>query len=180
MGSPDSDANQRAGYLRPTSRGIRLALHQRPEDDPKLGGSVGPGLGLQRTWAPVGRSWAGRRGLHSDPRLERAPRRIIAQTACVTAAPPRACAGDRPGRAREGRRRCLGTGGVAGGERAGPGTGGWQEVMGLARGGENADGRGRCPRVPVVRRAARPSYRQIWMADGVSAAGSDMLAVADV
>lgn len=62
----------------------------------------------------------------------------------------------------------------------GSGTGGWPEVMGLAWGRESADGRGRCLRVPVVRRAARPSYRQIWMADGVSAAGSDMLAVADV
>lgn len=36
----------------------------------------------------------------------------------------------------------------------------------------------RRPGAPAARRAARPSYRQIWMADGVSPVGPDMLAAA--
>lgn len=72
---------------------------------------------------------------------------------------------------------------AAGGRAGGRGreTGGWQKMMGLARGGgaESAEGQARAVTGrPAVLRAARPSYRQIWMADGVSAAGPDMLAAA--
>lgn len=51
-------------------------------------------------------------------------------------------------------------------------------MTGLGRAGTSRGGGKARAATQHPGRAARPSYRQIWMADGVSAAGPDMLAAA--